>query len=148
MLRYSEQFFNRLPWPIYGRIALAGLAVGALAIEFPFVWGNGYGAINQILKEPPRASGSVVFARSIPGQIAGYAGHRRFRHGRRGVHSHALSRAGLGSLFGATLHAAGWTTMPTGAFALVGMGSVLAATIHAPVAGHDHDLRDFPSTIP
>ena len=134
MLRYSEQFFNRLPWPIYGRIALAGLAVGALAIEFPFVWGNGYGAINVILKEPLQEPLALWFllglflAKLLATLVTVGSGTVG------GVFTPTLFLgAGLGSLFGATLHAAGWTTMPTGAFALVGMGSVLAATIHAPL---------------
>ncbi len=130
MLRYSEQFFNRLPWPIYGRIALAGLAVGALAIEFPLVWGNGYGAINQILKEPLTLWFllGLFLAKLLATLLAVGSGTVG------GVFTPTLFLgAGLGSLFGATLHAGGWTTMPTGAFALVGMGSVLAATIHAPL---------------
>lgn len=134
MLRYSEQFFNRLPWPIYGRIALAGLAVGILAIEFPFVWGNGYGAINQILKEPLQEPLVLWFllglflAKLLATLVTVGSGTVG------GVFTPTLFLgAGLGSLFGAALHVAGWTAMPTGAFALVGMGSVLAATIHAPL---------------
>jgi len=42
--------------------------------------------------------------------------------------------AGLGGLFGMTLHAGHVAeTLPTAAFALVGMGSVLAATTHSPL---------------
>jgi CIC family chloride channel protein len=41
--------------------------------------------------------------------------------------------AALGSLFGLILTQLGWTSMPTGAFAMVGMGSVLAGVIHAPL---------------
>src|SRR5215813_6441244 len=49
MLRFAEEWFERLRWPIYDRLALGGLAVGALAIAFPEVWGNGFSVTNGIL---------------------------------------------------------------------------------------------------
>src|ERR1035437_2929058 len=51
MLRQSEDYFQRLRWPIYAKLALAGLMVGLIAIEFPGVWGNGYVVTNRILHE-------------------------------------------------------------------------------------------------
>ena len=41
--------------------------------------------------------------------------------------------AAIGSLFGLILNELAWTSLPTGAFAMVGMGSVLAGVIHAPL---------------
>src|SRR5690606_9696918 len=52
MLRWSEDFFARLKLRIYWRLGISGLVVGLLAIEFPEVWGNGYGGINRILHDP------------------------------------------------------------------------------------------------
>src|SRR2546427_2678564 len=49
LLRHGELLFSRLPQPLYSRMALGGLVVGAIATGFPQVWGNGYGATNQIL---------------------------------------------------------------------------------------------------
>jgi H+/Cl- antiporter ClcA len=49
LLRGSERAFQRLPLPLHWRMALGGLAVGAIAIRFPGVWGNGYESANQIL---------------------------------------------------------------------------------------------------
>src|SRR5207253_4213007 len=49
MLRYGEEWFESLRWPIYDRLALGGFMVGALAIPFPEVWGNGYSVTNGIL---------------------------------------------------------------------------------------------------
>src|ERR1051325_10248446 len=49
LLRHGESLFGRLPQPLYVRMALGGLVVGAIATGFPQVWGNGYGATNQIL---------------------------------------------------------------------------------------------------
>src|SRR5438477_5661726 len=51
LLRHSELLFTRVPQPIYGRMALGGLVVGAIATGYPQVWGNGYGAPNQILHD-------------------------------------------------------------------------------------------------
>src|ERR1041384_2648146 len=42
MLRRSEERFAQLHWPIYAKLAVSGLVVGLIAIEFPGVWGNGY----------------------------------------------------------------------------------------------------------
>src|SRR5438046_8027906 len=49
LLRHSELLFSRVTQPLYGRMALGGLVVGAIAIGYPQVWGNGYGATNEIL---------------------------------------------------------------------------------------------------
>src|SRR6266852_3450846 len=42
LLRHGELLFSRLPQPLYSRMALGGLVVGAIATGFPQVWGNGY----------------------------------------------------------------------------------------------------------
>src|SRR6185503_318710 len=47
MLRWSEDRFRLLRWPIYAKLGLAGLLVGLIAIEMPGVWGNGYTVTNQ-----------------------------------------------------------------------------------------------------
>src|SRR4029077_13305825 len=49
LLNFSEEAFKRLNVPIYLRLALGGLVVGIIALEFPGVWGNGYVATNRIL---------------------------------------------------------------------------------------------------
>ncbi|HUR47435.1 MAG TPA: chloride channel protein, partial [Candidatus Saccharimonadales bacterium] len=48
-LHESEQLFSHWKLPLYVRFASAGLLVGLIAIGFPEVWGNGYGATNRIL---------------------------------------------------------------------------------------------------
>lgn len=130
-LQFSENQFNRLPLPLYGRLALAGLVVGAVGLGYPEVWGNGYAAINQILIEPiPLVIITGMFFAKAMATIltvgSGAVG---------GVFTPTLFiGATLGSVFGTLLHHAGLASMmPTGAFALVGMGSVLAATIHSPL---------------
>lgn len=130
MLRFSEDAFSKLQVPIYWRLALGGLVVGILAIWHPAVWGNGFGAINRILHEQPTLwfIGTLFLAKLLA--ILASVGSGAVG----GVFTPTLFLgAGLGSIFGETLHLLGWTTLPTGAFALVGMGSVLAGTIHAPL---------------
>jgi CIC family chloride channel protein len=123
--------FSRVPQPLYVRMALGGLIVGAIATGFPQVWGNGYNATNQIL----HGQYTLVFLLGLfvakllatlmtvgSGAVGGVFTPTLFLG------------AGLGGLFGMTLHAADFAgSLPTAAFALVGMGSVLAATTHSPL---------------
>jgi CIC family chloride channel protein len=132
LLQRAEEYFARLKTPVYVRMALGGLVVGLLAINYPEVWGNGYGAIDEILhKNPAPAFWFIVglFCAKLFATVAtvgsGAIG---------GVFTPTLFLgAALGSVFGTTLQHFGLTDMPTGAFALVGMGSVVAGTIHAPL---------------
>src|SRR5437762_6726856 len=50
LLNRTEALFNTLKAPIYLRIALGGLIVGLIALQFPQVWGNGYVITNRILQ--------------------------------------------------------------------------------------------------
>ncbi len=49
LLNRTEDAFKKLKAPIYLRLALGGLLVGIIALQFPQVWGNGYVAANRIL---------------------------------------------------------------------------------------------------
>jgi chloride channel protein, CIC family len=131
LLRHTELLFSRLPQPAYARMALGGLVVGAIATGFPQVWGNGYGATNQIL-HGQYALGFLagLFVAKLLATLmtvgSGAVG---------GVFTPTLFLgAGLGGVFGMVLHAAHVAaTLPAAAFALVGMGSVLASTTHSPL---------------
>src|SRR5947208_8745166 len=131
LLRYSELLFNRIRRPLYTRMALGGLAVGAIATGFPQVWGNGYGATNQILhgQYAPGFLLGLFVAKLLATLMTVGSGAVG------GVFTPTLFLgAGLGGLFGMTLHAAQFAAVPPpAAFALVGMGSVLAATTHSPL---------------
>jgi CIC family chloride channel protein len=48
-LKHAEKFFVSLKLPIVARLALGGLAVGAIAINVPQVCGNGYSVVVDIL---------------------------------------------------------------------------------------------------
>ena len=50
LLLRAEVAFNKLKAPIYVRMALGGLIVGIIALQFPEVWGNGYVSTNRILQ--------------------------------------------------------------------------------------------------
>lgn len=130
LLRRTERLFGKLGRPLYLRLALGGLAVGAIATAFPQVWGNGYGATNQIL----HGQYSALFLLGLFGAKLAATLMTVGSGAVGGVFTPTLFLgAALGGLFGATLHAAQLTTLPTAAFALVGMGSVLSATTHSPL---------------
>ncbi len=137
LLRWSEEFFQNLKAPIFTRMALGGLVVGLIAIQYPQVWGNGYGVTNEILHEEfvkkfqyPFLFLVGIFLAKLLATTAtvgsGAVG---------GVFTPTLFLgAGVGCIFGTALHRTGQGVMlPTGAFALVGMGSMLAATTRSPL---------------
>jgi len=130
-LRFGQTWFEKLPVPIYARLALGGLVVGVIGLSYPDVWGNGYAATDRLLRIEP----NVVF---IIGLFAA-----KFLATTATVSSGAVGGvftptlflgAAAGSLFEAVLHLAGFgLQIPTGCFALVGMGGALAATTHSPL---------------
>jgi CIC family chloride channel protein len=131
MLRFSEELFNRLSWPIFARLALSGLMVGALAIRFPEVFGNGYSVANGIIQGRFELSLLLgVFCAKLLATLvtvgSGTVG---------GVMTPTLFLgAGLGCAFGEILHFMGCATgLSTAAFAVVGMGSILSATVQSPL---------------
>jgi len=131
LLRRSEAIFDRTRLPVYARIALGGLLVGAIAILYPEVWGNGYGPTNQILHETwgLRFLAGLFLAKLLATLLTVGSGAVG------GVFTPTLFLgAAVGALFDMLLHEAHLApTLPTGAFALVGMGSMLAATTHSPL---------------
>lgn len=131
LLSESEHLFGRLRAPLSLRLALGGAIVGAIAVGYPEVWGNGYGATNKILHgHLPWDFLTGLFLAKLIATLAavgvGTVG---------GVFTPTLFLgAGLGAAVGAGLHSAGFAVdLPTHTFALVGMGSVLAATVHSPL---------------
>ncbi len=131
MLEASEKMFGRLRAPLYLRLALGGAIVGAIAIDFPEVWGNGYGATNKILHD--HFAWEFLVGLLLAKLIATIAAVGTGTVG--GVFTPTIFLgAGLGTALATGLHSAGFATeLPTHTFALVGMGSVLAATTHSPL---------------
>lgn len=130
MIRQVKHNFDAVTWPIYVKMAFAGLLVGLIAIEFPGVWGNGYVVADRILhSELALATLVGLFLAKLLATVvtvgSGTVG---------GVFTPTLFLgASLGGIFSATLHRFYLATeLPTSSFALVGMASVLAATTRSP----------------
>lgn len=137
MLQWTEARFRQLHWPIYWKLALSGLIVGFIAIEFPGVWGNGYVITNRILQDqyahlefPLLFLGGLFLAKllaTVATVGSGAVG---------GVFTPTLFLgASVGALFGMALHR--WIgsalELPGSCFVLAGMGSMLAATTRSPL---------------
>lgn len=131
-LRWAEAQVGELKLPLYLRLAFGGMVVGVIALWYPEVYGNGYAATSNMLKQVTPDMKLIIglliakFFATIVTIGSGTVG---------GIFTPTLFLgAALGSLFGGLLHSPQIdTTLPTGAFALVGMGSVLAATTHSPL---------------
>jgi len=135
-LAVAKEQFNRLGGPVYLRLALAGLAVGLIAVGgFPGVCGNGYFVTNAILGGEFEATnaiqqlGGLFLAKLLATAIVVGAGTVG------GVFTPTLFLgADAGALFGMLLHHFGCAVdVPSGAFALAGMGATLAGTTKSPL---------------
>jgi len=136
LLNASESVFRKLSVPVYVRLTIGGLIVGILALQFPGVWGNGYGVTNQILHQTfdDNLHGLIFLlglflAKLLATTITVGSGAVG------GVFTPTLFLgAGIGASFGLALQAlyGGYPT-PVTAFALVGMGSMLSATTRSPL---------------
>ena len=139
LLNRTEELFKKLRAPSYARLALGGLVVGIIALQFPGVCGNGYVITNRILQGQYTAStfsgGEIVdlaglfLAKLIAtlatvgsGAVGGVFTPTLFLGAALGT----ISALGLHEL-----HAAQGLTIAT--FALVGMGSMLSATTRSPL---------------
>ncbi|MEZ4649707.1 MAG: ClcB-like voltage-gated chloride channel protein [Candidatus Eisenbacteria bacterium] len=126
----AEALFAKIRLPFFLRMALGGLLVGVIAIQFPEVWGNGYVAANRILDGHyvVLALLGLFFAKAIATLLTVGSGAVG------GVFTPTLFLGtAAGSLFGTVLHHFGFLeSLPTAAFALVGMGSMLSATTQSP----------------
>ncbi|MGA2866346.1 MAG: chloride channel protein [Verrucomicrobiota bacterium] len=67
LLNRAEGLFKRLQAPVYLRLAVGGLVVGMIALEFPGVCGNGYVITNSILL------GEYTASAFSPGEIVNLA---------------------------------------------------------------------------
>ncbi len=131
LLRVSESLAARIAAPVYVKMAIGGLIVGALAVFHPEVCGNGYSAVNAILRGAWLWQTLAVLL--IFKILATSATFGSGAVG--GVFTPTLFvGASLGFLFGeAARFLPGHLVINPSAFALVGMGAFLAATTHAPI---------------
>jgi CIC family chloride channel protein len=136
LLNIAEGLFKRLQVPIYVRLAVGGLIVGVIALQFPGVWGNGYTVTNRILHgDYPQALRGLWFLMGLflAKLIATLATVGSGAVG--GVFTPTLFLgAGLGAIFGMGLQQLGvGERFPLAPFVVVGMGGMLAATTRSPL---------------
>ncbi len=124
--------FGRLPFPLWARMAVGGLAVGALSVVNPAVWGNGYSVVNSMLHTQWawQAVATILLLKTLATAASVGSGAVG------GVFTPTLFvGAALGALYGTGLQA----LFPAGdlsavsSYAIVGMGALLAATTYAPL---------------
>jgi chloride channel protein, CIC family len=136
LMRESKKQFDQFHWPIYAKLALAGLVTGVIALEIPGVCGNGYFVTNGMLQgafengpDPLPQLGGLFMAKLLATVITVGAGTVG------GVFTPTMFLgAGVGAMFGVSLHELGHSMgLPTGAFALAGMGATLAGTTKSPL---------------
>ncbi len=131
LLRKSEDWLAAVSARVYWRMTVGGLIVGALAVPFPEVWGNGRTMVNLVLSNPwPWTILAAILVSKVLGTAAttgsGAVG---------GVFTPTMfTGAMLGCLLGHATTAT-WPGPTAGpqAYALVGMGGFLAATTRAPL---------------
>ena len=131
LLRAGETLFGRMHLPVPLKLGLGGLVVGAISINEPGVWGNGYWVVENVLNNPWtwRALLTIlvlkVFA-TVATTGSGAVG---------GVFTPTLfCGAVLGALYAETLRAIlPGVHIAVGSFAVVGMGCFLAAMTRAPI---------------
>lgn len=130
-LRVCETLFERSRLPLIPRLALGGAIVGALAVFYPQMAGNGYSSIDAILHN--KWTWEILLGIFVCKILATGATFGSGAVG--GVFTPTLFvGSGLGYLAGCGFHAL-WphSGLTPSAFALVGMGAFLAATTHAPL---------------
>jgi CIC family chloride channel protein len=130
LLDAGRRAFRLIPVPAAARGALGGLLVGACALRFPEVTGNGYEVIQPMLEA---AYGAPMLALLLLVKAAGTtASVGSGSPG--GVFTPSLFLgAAMGGLIGAAVHALWHTPHFPGGFVLVGMATLIASTTHAPL---------------
>ncbi|MGJ7611400.1 MULTISPECIES: ClcB-like voltage-gated chloride channel protein [unclassified Variovorax] len=130
-LQGSRALFSRLPLALPWRLALGGLAMGAISVPVPEVWGNGYSVVNAVLHTPwPWTFIALVLLAKTAATLA-TAGSGAVG----GVFTPALFFGCMvGALFGQGVQAL-WpaATSAPFAYAIVGMGAFLAGATQAPL---------------
>ncbi|MEN8181825.1 MAG: chloride channel protein [Myxococcota bacterium] len=131
-LSASETLFERLRFPEALKAGLGGLAVGAIGMFLPEVFGVGYTTISAALQGSLSAGlllallGTKLLATSLTIGSGGSGG----------IFAPSLFLGAMtGGVLGTFVHQ--WfpdATASSGAYALVTMGAVVAATTHAPIS--------------
>ncbi|MEE8083917.1 MAG: chloride channel protein [Alphaproteobacteria bacterium] len=128
----AQDGIARLPWPGWIKPAVAGLLLGAVALEFPHVLGVGYATTNAAIAEQfPLAMLAILLVLKLGVTAlclgAGFGG---------GVFSPSLV---MGALMGGLVGGLATLAVPelssgAGTYAIVGMGAVAGAVLGAPIS--------------
>lgn len=131
LLRASEKWAGHISAPAYLKMCAGGLVVGALAVFYPQVCGNGYSVVNETLRgQWLWQTLALILIFKVVATVATFGSGAVG-----GVFTPTLFiGASLGFLFGTgAQHLTGSLAVNPSAFALVGMGTFLAAATHAPI---------------
>jgi len=131
LLRMTEDWVARIAAPVYVKMCVGGLIVGAFAVWRPEVCGNGYSAVSGILHNEWlwQTIALILIFKILATTVTFGSGAVG------GVFTPTLFiGASLGFLFGSGAQRV-LTHLPVNpsAFALVGMGAFLASATHAPI---------------
>lgn len=130
-LAKTEAYFERVRLPIYVKTVLGGLAVGAIGLAIPQVYGVGYDSVHAALTGalPWQWLLLLVFVKLFATAICLGSG------GSGGVLAPSLFLGAMaGGFYGEFIQQFfPGATAASGAYALIGMGASLAAATHAPI---------------
>ncbi len=130
-IAWVDDAFRKLRRVGWAQPAIGFALLGAIGVAFPYVYGNGYEAVNLALHEQLPFTLLLVlpFVKLLATAITRGSG------GSGGIFTPTLMLgAFLGGAFGYAVHS--WFPAHTaeyGAYSLVGMGAVLAGVTHAPI---------------
>ncbi|HWU84062.1 MAG TPA: ClcB-like voltage-gated chloride channel protein [Rhodocyclaceae bacterium] len=129
-LEVGRKAFGRLKLPLWAKLGLGGLIVGAISVGQPAVWGNGYSVVDGILRGEwawQALLGLLIFKILATAASTGSGAVG-------GVFTPTLFvGAAVGALFGAIMFHLWPGASPLPAYVAIGMGAFLAATTHAPL---------------
>jgi len=130
LLDFAKALFARIPLPLPLLLMLGGVIVGIISVWHPIVWGNGYGALSEVLTVQWTVSALAVLILFKLLATAATVGSGAVG----GIFTPMLLVGGvLGGLIGCFVQTwAGASAAPPQAYALVGMGAFLAAATQAP----------------
>lgn len=130
LLDRVRQLFSNWHAPLWLKLGTGGLVVGALSIQSPQVWGNGYSVVNSVLQGGWAVSALLAVLAFKLAAVSATTGSGAVG----GIFTPTLFVGAVaGALFAALLHW-GWPgVLPVPAGVAVGMGAFLAACTHAPL---------------
>jgi chloride channel protein, CIC family len=130
LLDRAHGFFNRWTAPSWLKLGAGGLALGAISMASPAVWGNGYSVVDSILQGGWAWDALLAILALKLLAVAATTGSGAVG----GIFTPTLFMGAVaGALFGAAMEWLFPGVLPIPASVAVGMGAFLAACTHAPL---------------